>query len=101
MEEIIKEIKKIDSFYIDCEYNINDKTVVLLILKEFIRILVNGVITITIVIEEKDENLSDVIFIMHNPVGAEGLVNDLNVGKDTRKEFIEQFQSYILNMVEL
>lgn len=99
--EIIKKINNIDSFHVSFEQNINEKVVVLFILKEFIRVLVNGIITMSVIIEEKNERLSNVTITMHNPVASEGLFNDLHVGKSTRKEFFKQLEPYTLTITEI
>lgn len=100
-KDIIEKIKNMDSFHVSFEQDINEKVVVLFLLKEFIRILVNGIITMSIIVEEKNEHLSDVTIAMHNPVASEGFFNDLNVGKSTRKGFFEQLEPYILNITEV
>ena len=100
-KEIINIIKNNNNFNINFEENINEKVVVLFLLKEFIRILVNGIITMTVIIKEKNDQLSEVLIAMHNPVASEGLFNDLNVGASTRKDFFKEFEPYIISLEEI
>jgi hypothetical protein len=74
---------------------------VLFLLKEYIRILANAVVTFLVVIEEKNDHLSDVTIAIHNPVASEGLFNDLNIGKSARKKIFEELEPYILNIEEI
>ncbi|AUD63303.1 hypothetical protein BK010_06755 [Tenericutes bacterium MO-XQ] len=100
-KEIINIIKNNNNFHINFEENINEKVVVLFLLKEFVRILVNGIITMTVIIKEKNDQLSEVLIAMHNPVASEGLFNDLNVGASTRKDFFKELEPYIISLEEI
>lgn len=100
-DKVTEIFKAIDSYIIVHEHNINDKVTVLVVVREFIRVLVNGIITMTVIIEEKEETISEIVYITHNPVAAEGVVNDLNAGKSTRKELFDRLEPYVLNITEI
>lgn len=100
-KEISNIIKNNNNFHINFEENINEKVVVLVLLKEFVRILVNGIITMTVIIKENNDQLSEVLIAMHNPVASEGFFNDLNVGASTRKDFFKDLEPYIINLEEV
>jgi len=74
---------------------------VLFIIKEFIKIFVNGIITMSVVIKENNKQLSVVTIAMHNPIASEGFFNDLNAGKSTRKEFFKELEPYIIKIEEI
>jgi len=99
--EIIDIIKNNHSFHINFEQHINEKVVVLFIIKEFIKIFVNGIITMSVVIKENNKQLSVVTIAMHNPIASEGFFNDLNAGKSTRKEFFKELEPYIIKIEEI